>query len=247
MAISFLGHLTRRLPERVAGQPPSSPRSYATASSTDVTLGLNPIITVAHDGRARRALFRCAINHLCFAASCVLRSPLRCLRGLSFDDGYLSQYTHAAKTLRPLGWPGVLFLKVDNIGPGGLTSYELKAMHAAGWELDAHTITHPDLTQIDATQLEQEVSGSRAAIAHRFGVPVNFFAYPSGRFNAAAKAAVRRAGFLAANTTQEGLAAPGLDSYALPRVRVNAGDNAQTVLEAIRSAPTTPVGAAGEF
>ena len=40
---------------------------------------------------------------------------------LTFDDGYLSQYTHAKPALRAAGWPGVLYLEGKNLGPGGLT------------------------------------------------------------------------------------------------------------------------------
>ncbi len=159
---------------------------------------------------------------------------------LSFDDGYLSQYTNAAKVLRPMGWPGVLNLKVANIGPDGLTPYEVKAMVAAGWELDAHSLTHPDLTAVGPRRLRREVSGSRRALQRRFGVPVRFFCYPSGRFDAAAKAAVRRAGFLAATTTREGLASPGADHAAEPRIRVKAGDSPAAVLRFIEKASVAP-------
>ena len=66
---------------------------------------------------------------------------------VSFDDGYLSQYTHAKPTLRAAGWPGVLNLD-KNIGPGGLTGRQVRSMIAAGWEIDSHTLTHPDLTTV---------------------------------------------------------------------------------------------------
>jgi peptidoglycan/xylan/chitin deacetylase (PgdA/CDA1 family) len=155
---------------------------------------------------------------------------------ISFDDGYLSQYTHAKPALRRMGWPGVLNLKVGNIGPGGLTKHMVRAMIAAGWEVDAHTITHPDLTKVGAAQLQQEVGGSRAILRRDFHVPVAFFCYPAGRFDATAEAAVRRAGFLAATTTQPGLAAPGGDDFALPRIRVNGGETAAELMATLRSA-----------
>src|SRR6188768_3110954 len=44
---------------------------------------------------------------------------------ISFDDGYLSHYTHAKPVLRALGWPGVLNLEVDAIGPGGLSTKQI--------------------------------------------------------------------------------------------------------------------------
>ena len=40
---------------------------------------------------------------------------------LSFDDGYQTQYTHAAPVLKDLGWPGVLNLKLLSLEQGEMT------------------------------------------------------------------------------------------------------------------------------
>src|SRR5215218_7103065 len=98
---------------------------------------------------------------------------------LSFDDGYLSQGQEAGTILRAQGWPGVLNLALHNLdAPGGLSASRVKTMIADGWEIDAHSLTHPDLTRLDAAALRREVAGSRTAIQQRFGVPVNAFCYP---------------------------------------------------------------------
>jgi peptidoglycan/xylan/chitin deacetylase (PgdA/CDA1 family) len=89
-----------------------------------------------------------------------------------------------------------------------------------GWEIDAHTLTHPDLTTVDAPRLRREVAGSRRWLRRAFGVPVDFFAYPSGRYNPTVEAAVRAAGYMGATTTQLGQATRVGDPYAMPRVRV---------------------------
>src|SRR4029453_4213663 len=93
----------------------------------------------------------------------------------------------------------------------------------AGWEIDAHTLTHPDLTAVGAIRLHDEVAGSRSAIRKRFHVPVNFFCYPAGRHDPAVIAAVQQAGYLGATTTNYGLAKPG-ELYTLARVRVSGSD-----------------------
>jgi peptidoglycan/xylan/chitin deacetylase (PgdA/CDA1 family) len=99
----------------------------------------------------------------------------------------------------------------------------VRKLIGAGWEIDAHTLTHPDLTQVDAARLKDEVAGSRAAIRARFHVPVNFFCYPSGRYDATVVAAVQAAGYLGATTTNYGIARPG-DLYTLDRVRISGSD-----------------------
>jgi peptidoglycan/xylan/chitin deacetylase (PgdA/CDA1 family) len=148
---------------------------------------------------------------------------------VSFDDGYLGDYTHARPVLRGLGWPGVLNLELRNVGPGGLTAHEIRGLIAAGWEVDSHTVDHPDLTTVDAQRLRYELVASRTAIKKRFGVPADFFCYPSGRYDARVVDAVKAAGYLGATTTAEGYAR-GSEPFTLSRVRVNASDTAATLL-----------------
>jgi len=93
----------------------------------------------------------------------------------------------------------------------------------AGWEIDAHTISHADLTALDATQLQHEVAGSRAQLRHRFGRPVDFFCYPAGRYNTTVVAAVQAAGYLGATTTNPGLGKP-TEAFTLKRIRIDYSD-----------------------
>lgn len=162
---------------------------------------------------------------------------------VTFDDGYLSQYTHAKPVLRRLGWPGVLYLKGESLGPGGLTVTQVRAMIAAGWEVGAHTISHPDLTTVDDAGLTREVDGSRRLLRRRLGVPVDAFCYPAGRNDARVRAAVEAAGFTTATTVEPGIATRRDDQFALPRIRVNGTDSPATVLDHVR----TGTGATGAY
>jgi peptidoglycan/xylan/chitin deacetylase (PgdA/CDA1 family) len=143
---------------------------------------------------------------------------------VSFDDGYRSVVHDALPQMRDRSWPGVLNLTVKNLrGRGGLSPRQVRRLISAGWEIDAHSVTHPDLTSLDDRQLAYEVAGSRIELRRRFGVPVSFFCYPAGRFDARVIAAVRRAGYLGATTTLDGLATPSRP-YELRRVRVSRSD-----------------------
>ncbi|WP_053225922.1 polysaccharide deacetylase family protein [Solirubrobacter soli] len=153
---------------------------------------------------------------------------------LSFDDGYLSHYTNAKPALRKLGWPGVLYLEIKSIGPGGLTEHQIRSLINAGWEIDSHTLTHPDLTTLDDASLRRELVDSRKEIRTRFGVKADFFAYPAGRYDDRVEAATKAAGYKAAVTTDEGVARGKDDPFALKRVRVNASDTAATLLAKLR-------------
>lgn len=122
---------------------------------------------------------------------------------LSFDDGYRPQYTFAMPVLRSHGWAGVLNLKAQG---SDLYHSDVKAMIAAGWELAAHTIHHLDLTELGSSQLREEVAGSRAILRREYGVPVDGFCYPAGRFNPTVVAAVKAAGYVGATTEIAGYA-----------------------------------------
>ena len=148
---------------------------------------------------------------------------------VSFDDGYASHYTHARPVLQALGWPGVLNLAVGHVGPGGLTSRQVRALIDGGWEVDSHTISHADLTTLGPAALRHEVTDSRRELQRRFGVPAEFFCYPAGRLDAAVVAAVQAAGYLGATTTVEGYAS-AKQGYQLERIRVNGSDTAATLL-----------------
>ena len=144
---------------------------------------------------------------------------------VSFDDGYRSQYVYARPELRKLGWPGVLSAIAGRIGrPNAeLSNQMVQSMINDGWELDSHTINHVDVSQASGAQLQDEVSGSRKMLQQRFHQPVNFFCYPSGRYDAQAIQAVRAAGYLGATTTDEGLASKS-EPYTLERIRVDGSD-----------------------
>jgi peptidoglycan/xylan/chitin deacetylase (PgdA/CDA1 family) len=147
----------------------------------------------------------------------------------SFDDGYASQVKIALPVLRRAGWVGVLNLALDWVDDIGGDAAVRRLIHA-GWEVDSHSRTHPDLTRVSARQLADETAGARAEITRRFGVPANFFCYPSGRYDARVVAAVRQAGYLAATTVKRGFATPA-DPLTLARVQVDGGMGAAALIE----------------
>jgi peptidoglycan/xylan/chitin deacetylase (PgdA/CDA1 family) len=122
---------------------------------------------------------------------------------LSFDDGYRPQFTFALPELRKHGWPGLLNLKAEG---SDLYTSNVEAMIAAGWELAAHTIHHLDLTTLGAAELKEEVAGSQAILRREYGVPVENFCYPAGRFDSTVIAAVKAAGYIGATTEIPGYA-----------------------------------------
>jgi peptidoglycan/xylan/chitin deacetylase (PgdA/CDA1 family) len=156
---------------------------------------------------------------------------------LTFDDGYRGDYGAAMPILHRHRWPGVLNLLVANLHRHGwgLKAWMVRRMIANGWEVDSHTLTHPDLATVGTRRLRREVRGSRAVLRRLFHVPVRFFCYPSGAFDAAVIAAVRRAGYLGATTEIAGLARRSRP-FRLARIRVAGGEPPAELLHTIGDA-----------
>lgn len=165
---------------------------------------------------------------------------------LSFDNGYASQYTNALPVLRSLGWPGVENIQLSGLPPsqGGLTETQVRGLLAAGWELDTQGISHADLITLDAAGLRFQIDHARSLLRARYAVPVNWFCYPSGHYDAAVIDAVRAAGFIGSTTVVPGWASRGEDPYRLPRLRVLGGTTPAELLSeiaAVRAASPPPV------
>jgi peptidoglycan/xylan/chitin deacetylase (PgdA/CDA1 family) len=161
---------------------------------------------------------------------------------LTFDNGYQSQYTQALPVLRRLGWVADENIQLSGLPPsqGGLGEAEVRGMIAAGWELDTQGISHADLVALSAEQLRYQVAVAREQLRARYHVPVNWFCYPSGHYNATVVAEVQAAGFRGSTTVIPGWAHPSDDLYRLHRLRVLGGTSAPALLEQIAGASGEP-------
>lgn len=151
---------------------------------------------------------------------------------ITFDDGYLSQSVNAGPVLEKLGWPGVLYLTLRNIGDS-IPEASVRKLLRAGWELGAHTATHPDLRTLDAAGSQRELDDVRDELRKRFDAPVDAFCFPAGKYDASVIDAVRAAGYTSATTVDPGWADAGTPRFELPRVRVDPGDTPDGLLEKI--------------
>jgi peptidoglycan/xylan/chitin deacetylase (PgdA/CDA1 family) len=102
-----------------------------------------------------------------------------------------------------------------------MTSEQVRALHTAGMEVGAHTVTHPILAEIPLGRARHEMAASRARLEQITGAPVRLFAYPNGSprrdYHAEHAALARELGFSAAVSTAWGAARAGDDLYQIPR------------------------------
>jgi len=107
--------------------------------------------------------------------------------------------------------------------PGKLmmTPQQVAALHGAGMQIGAHTVTHPILAEIGLDAAREEIIRGRTRLEEITGAPVRLFAYPNGRplrdYRREHAALVRELGFDAAVSSAWGAARAGDDLYQIPR------------------------------
>jgi peptidoglycan/xylan/chitin deacetylase (PgdA/CDA1 family) len=105
----------------------------------------------------------------------------------------------------------------------------------SGWELASHTVNHTDVTTLDAASLEHEIAGSKRELEQRFGVGVENFCYPSGHYDQAAIAELKRAGYRGATTEIPGLA-DRQNPYTHARLEIQMSDRLPGFVQKLQSA-----------
>ncbi len=103
---------------------------------------------------------------------------------LMFDDGGATTYTEGKKQLDRYGYKGSAAVVSNWVNtPGYVTSAQLAAMQAAGWEIVGHTFNHEDMTLMTEAELEADLTGSKAAL-EAMGLVIKNHALPFGAYNA---------------------------------------------------------------
>ncbi|MFN4326522.1 MAG: polysaccharide deacetylase family protein [Azonexus sp.] len=102
-----------------------------------------------------------------------------------------------------------------------MTSAQVAAMHRAGMQIGAHTVSHPILSKTIPSEAKCEIADSKTHLEQLLGERVSLFAYPNGKagvdFLPEHATIVRELGFDAAVTTDWGTACQSTDLYTLPR------------------------------
>jgi peptidoglycan/xylan/chitin deacetylase (PgdA/CDA1 family) len=153
--------------------------------------------------------------------------------GITFDDGYLNNLTHALPVLRRFNFSSTCYAVSQRLGatniwdePVGIlqtnlmTGVELRQWVAGGQEIGAHTRHHVHLTALDSPHAQTEITLCKTELEDACGQSVNHFCYPYGEYAPAHKDMVFAAGYQTATTTQRSRCGPGEDLMALPRVPI---------------------------
>jgi peptidoglycan/xylan/chitin deacetylase (PgdA/CDA1 family) len=140
---------------------------------------------------------------------------------ISVDDGYVDDVRTILPDLKRMHMVATFFVITGRTTePGFVTTAQIRELDHAGMDVGDHTAHHVDLRAITPSELEMETAGSRKVLERILGHPVYAFAYPFGAYNDAVIAAVRRAGFTLAYTTDSGSAESTSAPLTMPRIHV---------------------------
>jgi len=105
--------------------------------------------------------------------------------GFTFDDGHVSQYTHALPLLDRYGAQGIFFVTAGWINQREhyMDWSHLRELVAQGHSVQSHTWSHPMLTGCSDAQLAEELGRSKKTIEDHVGVPVTAISIPNGRWD----------------------------------------------------------------
>ncbi len=120
---------------------------------------------------------------------------------ITFDDGHADNYECAFPLLHSRGLPATFFITAgfvdkdptvierfarllrasssDDLRP--LEWAHVRAMHAAGIEIGAHTYSHPNLAVLPRARAADELQRSKQIIEEHLGAQVRSMAYPFGK------------------------------------------------------------------
>ena len=149
---------------------------------------------------------------------------------LTFDDGYEDFYTSAYPILKKYGFTATLYIITGKIGGDYMTWDQLRELQKAGFEIGAHTVTHPDLSKLSEVQQHKELADSKAALEQQLGISITHLCYPSGKYNATTISIAKSLGYTDATTTHPGSVGATDDPFALNRYRMSPGMLDQTLL-----------------
>ena len=163
---------------------------------------------------------------------------------ITFDDGYLSMYSLLLPLMQEFQYPISLFVYCDVISQRsskGLTWDLLRKMERSGMDIQAHSISHVDLTQLSRKndlssrkKLFEEIYLSKKVIELYMRKKVNFFAFPYGRYDRAIVDMALNAGYKRVFSTDYGSNVITRDNFCLRRNHIKSSYSLQYIYNLIK-------------
>lgn len=131
-----------------------------------------------------------------------------------------------------------------------MSSEDLRTIHARGFGIGGHSVTHPILSRCEPEQAYHEIASAREDLEARIRGKVSAFAYPNGRpgkdFGAEHVAMVQRAGYAHALTTHRGFVSADTPPFQIPRFTPWGPSSARMAFQLARNLRQRPISLAAE-
>jgi len=147
---------------------------------------------------------------------------------LTFDDGHEDNAATALPVMNARSLKSTQCFATQYIQDNAAAQQAVATFQNSGHEICSHTITHPFLTSLTATQLTTEVKNSQTYLKTLTGAPVKNFASPYGDYNQAVNTELKKY-YRSHRTVDEGYNSK--DNFDAYRVRVQNMKNTTTLAE----------------
>ncbi|MCK5580960.1 MAG: polysaccharide deacetylase family protein [Candidatus Omnitrophica bacterium] len=144
---------------------------------------------------------------------------------VTFDDGFLNNFTNAYPVLKKYDIPVTLFVAPGFMGRDGfLDWYHIIEMSKGGIEYGSHGMEQGYLPDLTREERNFELKNSKQILSRRLKQSIYYYAYPVGGFNDEVKEQVRQAGYYAAMTTNRGNDRFNKDLFEVNRIKMSNKD-----------------------
>lgn len=141
---------------------------------------------------------------------------------LTFDDGYMDNYTNAFPILKEFNMNATIFVISNYLdGKEYMSPNAVREMSDYGIDIESHTVSHLRLSELSYEQQLNELKSSKEALEKLTGKPVISIAYPEGKYNEDTMKAVLEAGYTMGFTIDRGYVGIGDDPVKLNRLCVD--------------------------
>ena len=141
---------------------------------------------------------------------------------ITFDDGYVDNYTNAYPILKKYNLKATIFIVTGFVSErkGYLTWDQLREMEQHGITAQSHTVTHAPLPELSDERIREELIVSKQQAEAELGHPIEFIAYPTGVHDLHIVGIAKEAGYKGGFTVKYGNVDRSSNVYAMERVPV---------------------------
>ena len=124
---------------------------------------------------------------------------------ITFDDGDITNYTHAYPVLKEKGLKAHFFILVGKVGESGYMNWQqIKELWNAGMAIGSHGMTHRILTVLSEKEMDYELRESRRILERQLDSEIKYLSIPRGFCNKKVIKKTKEAGYKTVFTSNPG-------------------------------------------